>query len=67
MGESLRGFASFCALAERFGGDWKRWPRDYQRPDSPAVKRFVHESSDRVHFHMWLQWQLDVQLALGGR
>ncbi len=63
MGESLRAFASFCALAERFGGDWNRWPREYQRPDSPAVKRFVEEFSDRQRFHMWLQWQLDVQLA----
>jgi len=63
MGESLHGFASFCVLAERFGGDWSRWPREYQRPDSPAVQRFVQEFSDRLRFHMWLQWQLDVQLA----
>lgn len=63
MGESLRGFASFCILTERFGGDWRRWPREYQRPDSPAVQGYVREFSDRWRFHMWLQWQLDVQLA----
>ena len=63
MGESLRGFASFCVLAERFGGDWRAWPREYQRPDSPGVLRFVQENSHRLRFHQWLQWQLDRQLA----
>ncbi len=63
LGESLRGFACYCVLAERFGGDWNRWPREYQRLDSPAVKQFVQAASDRLRFHMWLQWQLDVQLA----
>jgi 4-alpha-glucanotransferase len=63
MGESLRGFACFCVLAERFGGDWRLWPSKYQRPDSPDVGRFVQEASQRVRFHQWLQWHLDRQLA----
>jgi 4-alpha-glucanotransferase len=63
LGESLRGFASFCILTEQFGGDWNRWPHEYQRPDSPAVRRYAQQFSDRLRFHMWLQWQLDVQLA----
>jgi 4-alpha-glucanotransferase len=63
MGESLRGFASFCVLAERFGGDWRLWPREYQRPDSPEVLRFVQQASQRLRFHQWLQWHLDRQLA----
>lgn len=63
MGESLRGFAAFCVLAERLGGDWRFWPQEYQRPDSPAVRRFVQEFSHRLRFHQWLQWHLDRQLA----
>jgi 4-alpha-glucanotransferase len=63
MGESLRGFASFCVLAERYGGDWRLWPREYQRPDSPDVLRFVQQASHRLRFHQWLQWQLERQLA----
>ena len=62
MGEGLRSFAGFCTLAERYGDDWHQWPREYQQPNSLAVKRYVQERSDRLRFHMWLQWQLDVQL-----
>jgi len=62
-GESLRGFAAFCVLAERYGGDWRCWPREYQRPDSPAVRRFAQDALSRWRFHQWLQWQLDRQLA----
>lgn len=63
MGEPLVGFAAFCVLAERFGGDWRFWPAEYQRPDSPAVLRFIQEASQRLRFHQWLQWHLDRQLA----
>lgn len=63
---SLREFATFCALAEWYGRDWRDWPEDYQRPDSPDVARYAESTSDRVRFHMWLQWQLDRQLAAAG-
>ena len=64
MGESLHGFAAFCVLAERWGGDWRRWPQEYRQPDSPAVHRFIQDALPRLHFHQWLQWHLDRQLAL---
>jgi 4-alpha-glucanotransferase len=63
QGESLRGFAAFCVLAERYGGDWRCWPQEYQQPDSPAVRRFAQEALARWRFHQWLQWHLDCQLA----
>ncbi len=63
MGESLHGFASFCVLAERFGGDWRTWPAEYRRPDAPAVRRYVQEAFQRLRFHQWLQWHLERQLA----
>jgi 4-alpha-glucanotransferase len=67
QGESLRSFAAFCLLAERYGGDWRRWPGEYWQPDSPAVRRFAQDASSRWRFHQWLQWQLDRQLAAAGR
>lgn len=67
QGESLRSFAAFCLLAERYGGDWRRWPGEYRQPDSPAVRRFAHDASSRWRFHQWLQWHLDRQLAAAGR
>jgi 4-alpha-glucanotransferase len=63
QGEALQQFASFCALAEHYGRGWQAWPAEYRRPDAPAVARFAAERADRVRFHQWLQWLLDVQLA----
>jgi 4-alpha-glucanotransferase len=63
QGAGLAAFATFCALAERHGPDWRRWPAKYRRPEAPAVARFRGEEADRLRFHQWLQWLLDVQLA----
>jgi 4-alpha-glucanotransferase len=62
-GEALAEFAAFCALAERHGRDWRRWPAEHRRPDSAAVARFRAEQADRVRFHQWCQWLLDAQLG----
>ena len=62
-GEDLRLFAVYCALAERHGGGWPAWPPSYHSPKSGRVARFAREHEARVELHMWLQWQLDVQLA----
>ena len=61
----LREFATFCALAERFGGGWRQWPAEYHRPDSPAVARMARSARirERIAFHEWLQYQVDRQLA----
>ncbi|MEO5876971.1 MAG: 4-alpha-glucanotransferase [Streptosporangiaceae bacterium] len=56
-GEALTGFATWCALAELHGNDWRRWPRH-----EPGGAR-----ADRVEFHAWLQWRLDGQLAQAQR
>ncbi len=66
-GATLQEFATFCALAERFGGGWSRWPQEYRRPQSAAVARFAAEQHERVGFHAWLQWLLDRQLAAAAR
>ena len=31
---------SYCALAERFGSDWRKWPAEYQRPTGACRLRF---------------------------
>ena len=63
QGDALQQFATFCTLAEQYGGEWQVWPAEVRRPDAPAVARFAAERADRVRFHGWLQWLLDVQLA----
>lgn len=66
-GETLKDFATHCALTERFPGPWTEWPEEYRRPDTPAVDRFATEHADRVGYHSWLQWLTEQQLAHAGR
>ncbi|MGB0969592.1 MAG: 4-alpha-glucanotransferase [Mycobacterium sp.] len=61
-GRSLDDFATWCALAELYGGDWHQWPEELQYPRSEAVAEFVDEYASNVDFHRWLQWLLDDQL-----
>ncbi|MEV0720427.1 4-alpha-glucanotransferase [Asanoa sp. NPDC050611] len=50
-GEDLREFATYCALAEEHGTDWRRWPAG------------LTAEPDRVGFYAWLQRLCDQQLA----
>ena len=63
QGDALRQFSVFCALAERYGKKWNRWPAEYRHPALPAVSRFADEARERVGFYQWGQWLLDRQLA----
>lgn len=68
QGRALERYATYCALAERHGSDWRDWPADVRRPDAAGVAAFVRgpEAARRVTYHAWLQWQLDQQLAAAG-
>ncbi|MGY4709266.1 4-alpha-glucanotransferase [Mycolicibacterium sp. CBM1] len=62
-GRALDDFATWCALAEKYGADWHQWPSSLQHPANPEVADFVARHASAVDFHRWLQWQLDDQLA----
>ena len=62
-GRSLDDFATWCALAEKYGNDWHKWPGELQHPSNAAVADFAAEHATTVDFHRWLQWQLDDQLT----
>ena len=62
-GRSLDDFATWCALAEKYGSDWHHWPEELQHPSNAAVADFAAAHADAVDFHRWLQWQLDDQLT----
>jgi 4-alpha-glucanotransferase len=62
-GDGLRGFATWCAIADEHGADWRRWPEPLRDPRSPEVAAFADEHRADVEFHAWLQWVLDEQLA----
>lgn len=58
----LGNFATFMALAERFGMDWSTWPDALSDSRSDAVHAFRAAHADEVDFHGWMQWMLDEQL-----
>ncbi|MBV8305634.1 MAG: 4-alpha-glucanotransferase [Acidimicrobiia bacterium] len=62
QGSALDKWATFCVLAETYGDDWRTWPAPYQRPGTPEAVRVWMGHHDRIRFHQWLQWLLDVQL-----
>jgi 4-alpha-glucanotransferase len=61
-GPSLREYATFCVLAEAYGGSWRQWPAKYRNPRSADLRRFADARQDRLRFHQWIQWHLDRQL-----
>jgi 4-alpha-glucanotransferase len=65
QGAPLERYATFCALAERFGRGRHGWPASLRHPDGPAVRRAARDqaTASRIRFHQWLQYQLDRQLA----
>jgi 4-alpha-glucanotransferase len=62
-GTALDQFATWCVLAEKYGGDWHQWPESLRHPGAEGVTKFVRKHSAAIDFHRWLQWQLDEQLA----
>ncbi|MGH9128781.1 MAG: 4-alpha-glucanotransferase [Acidimicrobiales bacterium] len=60
---SLSTYACFAALSETNRGPWPRWPEEVRHPSAPGVPAVPQ---DRLRFHMWLQWLLDLQLAAAG-
>ena len=53
--EDLEAFATFAALAELHGADWREWPEELQDPAGDAVAQARSTLSDRIGFHAWLQ------------
>jgi len=53
--DALRAFATFSALAEVHGGDWRTWPAPLRDPLSAAVADARDKLDERVAFHVWLQ------------
>lgn len=67
QGAALDQFATYCALAERHGGNWHAWPSEFQEAGHAAVTRFAADQRSRVRFHQWQQWLLDEQLSQAAR
>jgi 4-alpha-glucanotransferase len=63
-GRDLERWATWCALAEEYGPDWRAWPEDLADPGHAAtVVAGDQKLRERAEFHAWLQWHADEQLA----
>ena len=49
-------WATWCAIAEVHGPDWRTWPAALAEPRSAEVASLRRARADRVDFHVWLQW-----------
>jgi 4-alpha-glucanotransferase len=66
-GAELTAWASWCALAELHGPDWRRWPAGLADPARAARLTSTGPLARRAAFHAWLQWLVDEQLAAAQR
>ena len=53
---ALDAFATYCALAEEHGPDWRTWPAAQRDPRTASAR------PERVRFHAWLQHLCRTQL-----
>jgi 4-alpha-glucanotransferase len=61
-GENLQKFSLFQALTEHQGKkDWRRWPKNLQRPETPAVAAFARDHTQEMVFYQYIQWLAAVQ------
>jgi 4-alpha-glucanotransferase len=54
-GKTLEAWATWCAIAEVHGADWRKWPSGLADPSSAAVAELGRELADRIGFHAWVQ------------
>jgi 4-alpha-glucanotransferase len=67
-GPLLRDFATFLALDDHLAAqgcarDWRRWPERFRDPRSDAVREFREAHARDLAFHVFVQFELDRQLA----
>ncbi|HEX8006835.1 MAG TPA: 4-alpha-glucanotransferase [Trebonia sp.] len=67
QGQALQDWATWCAIAEVHGPDWRSWSPALADPRSAEV--FVLRSSlaAQAEFHVWVQWLVASQLAAAQR
>ncbi|MFJ2441391.1 MULTISPECIES: 4-alpha-glucanotransferase [unclassified Streptomyces] len=67
QGRALEDHATWYALAEVHGPNWREWPTALRDPRSPETAEARELLRDRVDFHSRLAWLTDEQLAGAAR
>jgi 4-alpha-glucanotransferase len=66
-GRALSDFATFNAIAEAHGPEWRTWPQGLRHPKGEGLDAERSRRAERVAFHVWQQFHLDRQLARAAR
>jgi 4-alpha-glucanotransferase len=67
-GAELDYWASWCALAERHGPDWRAWPARFRDRDAGRAAVGADDGlRGAAEFHAWAAWLVDDQLAAAQR
>ena len=61
QGQGLIDFATWCALCEQHGWNWRDWPAEFHNPGASGVDEFRQENADRIQFYCWLQFVVNEQ------
>jgi 4-alpha-glucanotransferase len=62
-GRALRDWATWCALAEVHGADYRAWPAPLRDPRSAEVAVARAGLARQAEFHAWVQWLVAEQVA----
>jgi len=65
--EALEDWATWCAIAEVHGPDWRAWPAALADPRAAEVASFRRSRARSVGFHVWLQWLAAAQAGAAQR
>ena len=63
QGQALDDWATWCAIAEVHGPDFRAWPAWLREPRSAEVAVLRGSLAARVQFHVWVQWLVAEQVA----
>jgi 4-alpha-glucanotransferase len=66
-GRALEDWATWCAIAERHGPDYRTWPPRLQHGHSAETAALREELAGRADFHVWVQWLAAEQVAAAQR
>jgi 4-alpha-glucanotransferase len=63
QGRALDDWATWCAIAEMYGPDYRAWPPRLRDPRSAEVAVLRGSLAARIAFHVWVQWLVASQVA----
>ncbi|MGA7965506.1 MAG: 4-alpha-glucanotransferase, partial [Gammaproteobacteria bacterium] len=59
----VKAWARFETIAAEYGADLSHWPLALREAQATPCEHHIAEHGETYHFHLWLQWQADAQLA----